>query len=124
MTLERLVGPIRDVLLAHEMTVERAAAGTTLVAQGEAGDAYWLIADGAAEVVRDGRMLRRLGRGEGFGEIALLEDRPRTASVVATDGVELLRLPRDAFLDAVGGTPASARAADRLVTDRLAAIDA
>ena len=110
--------------LAHEMTVERAAAGSTLVAQGDAGDAYWLIADGSAEVVRDGQSLRRIGPGEGFGEIALLEDRPRTASVVATDAVELLRLPRDAFLDAVAGTPASARAADRLVTDRLAAIDA
>ena len=110
--------------LAHEMSVKRASAGTTLVAQGEAGDAYWLIAEGSAEVVRDGRTLRRLGPGDGFGEIALLEDRPRTASVVATDAVELLRLPREAFLDAVGGTPASSRAAGRLVSDRLAAIDA
>jgi hypothetical protein len=110
--------------LAHSMTVQRAAAGTTLVAQGDAGDAYRLIAEGSAEVVRDGRTLRRIGPGDGFGEIALIEDRARTASVVATDAIVLYRLPRDAFLDAVGGTPASARAADRLVTDRLAAIDA
>ncbi len=109
--------------LAHEMAVERRAAGTTLVAQGDAGDAYWLIADGSAEVVRDGRTLRRLGPGDGFGEIALLEDRPRTASVVATDAVELLRLPRAAFLEAVTGTPASSRAAGRVVTDRLATLD-
>ena len=110
--------------LAHGMTVERVAAGKTLVAQGEAGDAYWLIAEGSAEVVRDGQTLRLLGPGDGFGEIALLEDRPRTASVVATGAVELQRLPRETFLDAVGGTPASARAADRLVTDRLATLDA
>lgn len=110
--------------LAHEMTAEEAAVGTTIVAQGEAGDAYWLIAAGSAEVVRDGRTLRQLGRGDGFGEIALLEDRPRTASVVATDASQLLRLPRHAFLDAVGGTLASSRTASRLVTDRLASLDA
>ena len=110
--------------LAQSMSVERSPAGTALVAQGEVGDAYWLLADGTANVVRDDRILRSLGPGDGFGEIALLEDRPRTASVVATTAVALHRLPRGAFLDAVAGTPASARAADRLVGDRLAMLDA
>ncbi len=110
--------------LAQSMNVERAAAGTALVVQGEVGDAYRLLADGTANVVRDGRILRSLGPGDGFGEIALLEDRPRTASVVATTAVVLHRLPREAFLDAVAGTPASARTADRLVGDRLATLDA
>jgi MFS family permease len=110
--------------LAQSMSVERAGAGTALVAQGEVGDAYRLLADGTADVVRDGRILRSLGPGDGFGEIALLEDRPRTASVVATTVIELYQLPRGAFLDAVAGTPASARAADRLVGDRLARLDA
>ena len=110
--------------LAQSMKVERAAAGTALVVQGEVGDAYRLLADGTANVVRDGRILRTLGPGDGFGEIALLEDRPRTASVVATTAVVLHRLPREAFLDAVAGTPASARTADRLVGDRLATLDA
>jgi hypothetical protein len=109
--------------LAHSMTPERAEAGATLIAQGDVGDAYRLIAEGSAEVVRDGRTLRRIGPGEGFGEIALIEDRPRTASVVATDAIVMYRLPREAFLEAVGGTPASARAADRIVTDRLATLD-
>jgi MFS family permease len=110
--------------LAQSMTVERADTGTALVVQGEVGDAYRLLADGTADVVRDGRILRTLGPGDGFGEIALLEDRTRTASVVATTSVVLHRLPREAFLDAVAGTPASARAADRLVGDRIAALDA
>ena len=110
--------------LAQSMKVERAAAGTALVVQGDVGDAYRLLADGTANVVRDGRILRSLGPGDGFGEIALLEDRPRTASVVATTAVVLHRLPREAFLDAVAGTPASARTADRLVGDRLATLDA
>ena len=123
---DALFAPLSLVVLeqlAHGMTDERATAGTTIVAQGEAGDAYWVIAAGTAEVVRDGATLRVLGPGDGFGEIALLEDRPRTASVIAVSAVELHRLPREAFLDAVGGTPASARAADRLVTDRLATLD-
>ena len=96
---------------------------TAIVTQGEVGDAYRILADGTADVVRDGQLLRTLGPGDGFGEIALLEDRPRTASVVATTAVVLHRLPQGAFLDAVAGTPDSARAADRLVTDRLATLD-
>ena len=122
-----LFAPLSLVILeqlAQSMTLERAATGTALVVQGEAGDAYRLLADGTANVVRDGRILRTLGPGDGFGEIALLEDRPRTASVVATTAVVVLRLPREAFLDAVAGTPASARTADRLVGDRLATLDA
>ena len=110
--------------LAQGITVERAPAGATLIAQGEAGDAYWLVTEGSAEVVRDGRVLRAIGPGDGFGEIALLEHRPRTASVVATTPVVLHRLSREAFLDAVGGTPASSRVAEGLVTDRLATLDA
>jgi MFS family permease len=110
--------------LAHGMTPERAPSGTTLVAQGDVGDAYWLIAEGSADVVRDGAMLRRIGPGDGFGEIALLQDRPRTASVVTTTTAVVHRLPRETFLEAVSGTPASASVAGRLVSDRLSGLDA
>ena len=121
-----LFAPLSLVILeqlAQSMTLERAVAGTAIVTQGEVGDAYRILAGGTADVVRDRQLLRTLGPGDGFGEIALLEDRPRTASVVATTAVVLHRLPRGAFLDAVAGTPDSARAADRLVTDRLATLD-
>ena len=76
--------------------------------QGEAGDAYFVVADGRATVTIDGERVRELGPGDGFGEIALLEDRPRTATVVADGPLETFALPRDAFLEAVTGSPASA----------------
>ena len=124
---DRLFAPLSLVAVEHlaqSLRAERAAAGTSILRQGEVGDAYRILAEGSADVIRDGRKLRRLEPGEGFGEIALLEDVPRTASVVAVDDVVLYRLPRESFLEAVTGTPASAAAASDLVHERLATLDA
>lgn len=107
--------------LARAMVSARHADGESVVTQGEAGDAYFIVADGRATVAIDGERVRELGPGDGFGEIALLEDRPRTASVVAEGPLETVALPRDAFLEAVTGSPASARVAAQLVADRLPA---
>jgi hypothetical protein len=90
-------------------------AGTQVVAEGEAGDGYFLVAEGELEVSTGGR----LGRGDGFGELALLADVPRTATVVARSPVRLYALERVAFLDAVASQPASRTEADRLVRERL-----
>jgi CRP-like cAMP-binding protein len=105
--------------LARSMTLERHEAGTTVMAQGDAGDGYHVIASGRATVVRDGVQLRQLGPGDGFGEIALLDDRPRTATVVAVEPLESYRLPRADFLEAVTGSEHSARIGARLVDERL-----
>jgi MFS family permease len=105
--------------LARSMTLERHAVGTTVIAQGDPGDGYHVIASGIASVVRDGVTLRQLGPGDGFGEIALLDDRPRTATVVAVEPLEAYRLPRAAFLEAVTGSEHSARIGARLVDERL-----
>lgn len=107
--------------LARSMVPGHHVAGAAVVTQGAAGDAYFVVADGHASVTIDGERVRRLGPGDGFGEIALLEDRPRTASVVADGPLETVALPRDAFLEAVTGSPMSARIAAQLVTDRLSA---
>jgi MFS family permease len=105
--------------LARSMTLERHGVGTTVIVQGDPGDGYHVIASGSASVVRDGVTLRQLGPGDGFGEIALLDDRPRTATVTAVEPLEAYRLPRAAFLEAVTGSEHSARIGARLVDERL-----
>jgi Cyclic nucleotide-binding domain len=105
--------------LASSLIAMHSTAGSDLVRQGEAGDRFYVIASGEVDVVQDGRRTGTLGSGDHFGEIALLRDVPRTATVQAKTDVELYALERDEFLSAVTGNPASAEAADAVVAIRL-----
>jgi MFS family permease len=107
--------------LAAALTPVDAPAGTVLIRQGDPGDAYYAIAAGQVDVVQDGRFLRRCGRGDGVGEIALLRTIPRTATVIAHTAVTLYALSREPFLTAVVGHAATQRQADRIADARLAA---
>jgi CRP-like cAMP-binding protein len=92
---DRLSPADRAVLSRHAEQLD-ARAGSELVAQGETADAFFVIRAGTARVVRDGREIGRLGPGEFFGELALLETDRRPASVIAETDVRLLVLaPRD-----------------------------
>jgi putative peptide zinc metalloprotease protein len=73
---------------------------TDVVVEGDPGDAFYVVAAGRLTVTENGRLLRDLGPGDHFGEIALLLDVPRTATVRARTPVRLFKLGRDAF-DAV-----------------------
>jgi CRP-like cAMP-binding protein len=105
--------------LASQLVPVHAAAGETIVRQGESGDRFYVISSGQVEVSIDGQAQATQGPGDHFGEIALLRDVPRTATVRATADSELLALERDDFVAAVTGHAASAEAADAVVGARL-----
>jgi CRP/FNR family transcriptional regulator, cyclic AMP receptor protein len=72
-------------------------AGAALVTEGEAGDSLILIRNGEATVDQGGRTLRKLGPGDFLGEIALIDGRPRTATVTALGPIEALVIDRPGF---------------------------
>ncbi len=92
--------------------------GDIVMRQGDVGDHYFLISEGEVVVSDDRGLLRKCGRGEGVGEIALLRRVPRTASVAAASAVRGLQIDSETFLSAVAG-PAAAAAAEALVSARL-----
>ncbi len=107
--------------LASQLEPVTVAAGTEVIRQGGPGDRFYAVASGRLRVTVDGAPAGELGPGDGFGEIALLRDVPRTATVVAETEAQLRALGREEFLAAVTGHAPSARAADAVVGARLAA---
>ncbi len=97
--------------LARGVTQTTVPAGSVIVTQGEPGHRYFLITAGTARVTVDGLTRRDLGPGRSFGEIALLRDVPRTATVTAVTAVQLVSIERENFLEAVTGHPRSLGAA-------------
>jgi Cyclic nucleotide-binding domain/Major Facilitator Superfamily len=112
--------PAIDGLALHVADAQ-VAAGDEVFQQGDPGDRFYVIEDGEAEVVGDGRLIRTLSSGDGFGEIALLEETARTATVRARTPLRLRRLDRCHFRSAVRGYESSEREAEALVLDRLGA---
>ncbi|HKP17904.1 MAG TPA: MFS transporter [Gaiellaceae bacterium] len=111
-SLERLASQLDEVAVP---------AGGTVIRQGDAGDRFYVVESGRLSVTVDGVPSRELAAGDFFGEIALLRDVPRTATVVAETDARLHALGRDQFLAAVTGYAPSARAADAVVGARLGA---
>lgn len=106
--------------LTHGLVPVEVAAGATVMAEGDPGDRYYLIEDGRVEVFEDGVHRRFEGPGESFGEIALLRDSPRTATVRATEPSRFLTLDREQFVTAVAGHQRTAQVAKTVIASRLA----
>jgi len=104
--------------LSRRLTEVDVPLGEPLVREGEAGERFYVIADGRFDVMSSRGRFPPLAEGDVFGEIALLHDVPRTATVTARTDSTVLALDRDSFLSAVGGHRYSARTADRLATER------
>jgi MFS family permease len=111
--------------LAQASVSERVERGTAVVAEGDPADAFYVVASGELRVTATAehtevRELSRLGPGDWFGEIGLLEGIPRTATVEAVSECELLRIDAEAFLDAVSSFGSSLRTLASVESARLA----
>jgi CRP-like cAMP-binding protein len=112
--------------LAQQMKPVAVPAGTTVCRQGEAGDSLYLIEEGTVEVVvqdslGDQSVLEQMGPGQHFGEMALLDEGPRSATVSAVSDVKLLRLTRSGFQELVLHQPSVAVLLLRELSRRLRA---
>jgi MFS family permease len=106
--LERLVRAARPVTVApNEM----------IIATGEVGDEFYVVEDGTLDVIEYGR---RLGPGDGFGEIALLRDVPRTATIRARTSSRLWVVDRAPFLAALGASDDAVQTAAGVIDEHLA----
>jgi MFS family permease len=105
--------------LARSMERVELATGDVLIRQGDPGDSFYAIADGRLQISVDGVPAATKIRGDGIGEIALLRDIPRTATVTAESAATVFGLDRAAFLTAVAGHPHTAQAADAVADERL-----
>jgi CRP-like cAMP-binding protein len=96
--------------------------GAVVFREGTLGARFYVVVDGEVDIVRQGRRLRRLGPGDGFGEIALLRESRRTATVRAADGVpvELYALTRSDFVTAVVGVDSASSVASSTIDTWLA----
>jgi CRP-like cAMP-binding protein len=81
------------------------AEGKALTREGESGREFFVIIDGEVSVTKDGNEIRRMGAGDFFGEIALVEDTPRTATVIAVTALRFFVLTRQSFRSLLARQP-------------------
>jgi CRP-like cAMP-binding protein len=105
--------------IANNLEQMQLPAGEILIREGDVGDRLYIIVEGDAVVTRDGVHVADQTVGDHVGEIALLRDVPRTASVTAKTAMKLLTLEREPFLEAVTGHPQSRERAEAIVQERL-----
>jgi MFS family permease len=117
------LGPASIERVARNLVSLEADPGTIVIREGDPGDRFYVIEEGEVEVSRHGEPLAKLGPGDFFGEIALLRNVPRTATVTASGSASLRSLDRAQFLAAVTGSPAGAVALADVMDRRIAEHD-
>ena len=106
-------------LLSSELRPNRFALGGVVMREGDPGEEFHVIASGSASVTVRGTPRPPLRPGDCFGEIALLRDVPRTATIIAAEELHTLALRREEFLAALASSARSGVAAESLVAERL-----
>jgi CRP-like cAMP-binding protein/predicted MFS family arabinose efflux permease len=108
--------------LASRLNYHEVMPGEVIVREGDDGDRFYIVAEGKFDVTAGGELRTELGRGDFFGEIALLKNVKRTATVTARSPGVLFSLARDHFVPAVTGCAPSSRAAEDVVGARLGSL--
>lgn len=106
--------------IAAELIEEHLASGSEVVRQGDPADDLYVTRSGGLVVTLDGAEIGRVGADDWFGEIGLLEQRPRTATVTTVSPTTVWRIPGDVFLDALDDAGAAPSALVDAMADRLA----
>jgi putative ABC transport system ATP-binding protein len=99
--LFRGLTPVQLTNVAEKMKKRHYPAGETVIREGEAGEEFFLISDGEVDVLRADHEVARLGRGDFFGEVALISGEPRNATVLATEALDTFVLGKTDFQSAV-----------------------
>ncbi|MDA0746886.1 MAG: SpoIIE family protein phosphatase [bacterium] len=105
--------------IGDEMAQVVAKAGTIIFQEGEPGDAVYLVEEGVLDIIRDGVQVVSAEAGGCVGEFALIDDGPRSASVLARTDVRLLRWDRTAFQRALDASPGVASGILKMLTAKL-----
>ena len=97
--------------------------GKALTREGESGREFFVIIDGEVSVTKDGNEIRRMGPGDFFGEIALVEDVPRTATVTAMTPLRFFVLTRQSFRSLLAKQPELEQKVNAALEERLRATE-
>lgn len=111
-------------LLARHAVEMRYGAGEVLARQGQHGADFFVIGDGRARVERDGRRIAQLEAGDFFGEMSLIDGKPRSATVIAETPMVLLVIHRRSFSDLLAEAPGLSRTLLVTLSERLREADA
>jgi CRP-like cAMP-binding protein len=106
-------------LLRNEKDVMQVPAGQTIFQQGDAGDAMYVVLDGVVDIVHNGKVIDQVQTGSIFGEMALVDDEPRSASAVASKDVQVARVNQQRFEFLVQYSPFFAVEVMRIMAKRL-----
>lgn len=104
--------PYERSKIADALDTIKYPAGATVISEGDPGDAFYLLESGEAEALKSGASVKSYSRGDYFGELALLDDKPRAASIITKTDVKVARLGRDGFKRLLGPVEEIMRRAD------------